>query len=224
MTMIEKSQLRQMRWVLFCVFIGLFVITAILTIMAVFFKIEWLGLDKYGDELFKIFLGQTGVMVIALFRSVFLRKKRPVEVEEKPIPNVSGKYKYEAIWSDNKTEYVGECFIKQDGQELTVLGERTKECNGRKNHKVSVHWSSIWAEVCNDNKIRMDYAITENGGGRGYAILELRKRASRSMLGEIHLFKEDSLFGTLKFKKIYKPKTPQRARPKRTRRRTAKAS
>jgi hypothetical protein len=70
----------------------------------------------------------------------------------------------------------------------------------------------------------MDYAITENGGGRGYAILELGKRASRTMLGEIHLFKEDSLFGTLKFKKVYKPKTPQRQRPKRSRRRIAKAS
>jgi hypothetical protein len=226
MTMIEKSQLKQMRGVLFYIFVTLFVIIVTLTIMAVF--LEDLGPFKIKESERKYFVGafmaEIAACVVTLFKVMFKLKKPVGEVEEKPIPNVNGKYKYEATWSDNKTVHLGECRIKQEGQDLTVQGERTKECNGRKNKKVSIQWSSIWAEVCHDNKIRMDYAITENGGGRGYAILEIGKRASRTMLGEIHLFKEDSLFGTLKFKKVFRTKTPQRQRPKRSRRRIAKAS
>jgi hypothetical protein len=228
MTTTEKSQLRQWRGVLFYIFVGLFVLIVVLTIMAVFLKDILpfkLPIPESERKIFFYgFIAEIAVCVVALFKVMFKLKKPVGELEEKPIPNVSGRYKYEEIWCDNKTVYEGECCIKQDGQDLTVLGERTKECNGHKNKKVSVHWSSTWAEVCNDNKIRMDYAITENGGGRGYAILELRKRSRKSMLGEIHLFKEDSLYGTLKFKKIYNTKTPQRLRPKRTRRRVAKAA
>lgn len=228
MTMIERSQLRQMRGVLFYIFVVLFVLIVVFTIMAVFlgdilpFK---LPIKESERKIFLYgFIAEIGACVVALYKIMFKLKKPVGEVEEKPIPNVSGRYKYEEIWRDNKTVYLGECCIKQDGQDLTVLGERTKECNGHKNKKVSVHWSSIWAEVCNDNKVRMDYAITENGGGRGYAILELRKRTRGNMLGEIHLFKEDSLFGTLKFKKVCKHKTPQPVRSKRNHRRVAKAS
>lgn len=226
MTWMEKKQIRQMRWVLFYIFVTLFVIVAALTIMAVFFKdILPLGIGNHEKLLVKIFIVKTGLIVIALFKSLFSLKRQPAAVEDKPtVPKVNGKYKYEEIWGDNKKVYIGECRIKQDGQELTIQGERTKECNGRKNKKVSIHWFSNWAEFCSDNKIRMDYAITENGGGRGYAILEIGKDTSRAMLGEVHVFKGDYNFGTLKFKKVNKAKVLRNRRSKKASRSIRKSS
>ena len=206
MTQMEKRQIRRMRWILFYTFMVFFVIITALTILAVFFEEPRpLGIsipEKHKKIFLYAFPVEIGSSVFGLFNLIFKMKKQPAEEEKKPIANVKGKYKYEEIWSNNKTVYTGECQIKQDETKLTVNGERKKECNGRKNKKVSVPWFSNWAELCNDNKIRMDFGITNGDTDRGYAILQVGRRHSKKILGEVHILGNPYVVGTIKLKRI----------------------
>jgi hypothetical protein len=202
MTRAEIKQNKRMKWILFYIFVTIFVIIVAGTIMVVFF-----GYGKPTEVereiLFKVFIGEIGIAVLALFKLLFGLKKKEREPEEKPIPKVGGKYKYELTCSENKAAFMAECLVKQDGRVLAFNGERKKECIGHKKRRVSYHWFSHWAELCVDNKIRLDYSITNNNGGlRGYAILDLGKKSGRGMVGEFHLLGSPYTYGTVKFKKI----------------------
>jgi hypothetical protein len=124
------------------------------------------------------------------------------ERKEKPILDVGGRYEYE-ITCGNSTLFLGECRIKQKGRSLYFNGERKKKIVGDKEENVSVPWFSQWAEVCLDNKIRLDYSLTVNGGIRGYSILIVEGgiEAQDTMVGEFHLLEQAHVYGTVRLKK-----------------------
>jgi hypothetical protein len=192
-----EKQTRRMRNVLFCIFLLFFVVIVAATIATVF-----LDFGKPTPEeravLFKVFMVEIGIAVLALFKILFGLKKKPAK-EEIPIPKVAGKYKYEITCCDNKTLFQGECRVKQDGRTLNINGERKKIKSGYKKKNVSIHWYSNWAELCEDKKVRLDYYITQNGGIRGYAILDVGQSTSKEMVGEFHFLKEPYIHGTIKF-------------------------
>jgi hypothetical protein len=68
-----SSQSETMRWYLFWVFISLFVIISILTILALFFEVGQIGEDDKG-KLVTAFLLEVGLAVGALFYSLFKLK------------------------------------------------------------------------------------------------------------------------------------------------------
>lgn len=195
----ERKQNRRMKGALFCVFLIIFVVIVAFTIAKVFFD---LGNPKPNerDILFKVFVAEVGVAVLALFKTLFNLKRQPKE--KTPIPKVCGKYKYELACGDNKTLFKGECRIKQDGRLLDIHGERQKARFGRKKEQVSIHWYSQWAELCRDNKVRLDYFITQNGGVRGYAVLDLGRVNPKQLTGEFHFLHEPYVYGTIKLRRV----------------------
>ncbi len=52
-----------------------------------------------------------------------------------------------------------------------------------------------------DNKVRLDYLITLNGGYRGYAILDVSSKTAKGLVGEFHLLSDPYVYGTIKFRK-----------------------
>ena len=203
MTRIEKKQGRQMRWILFYVFVAIFVAVVAGTYLAVFTNLVDVS-EEYENTLFKVFIIEVGFAVVTLFLVIFNLKKKPVEdVEQKPVPKVDGKYKYEVFCSDKKTTFQGECLVKQDGRALAFNGERQKECIGIRKKKVSFHWFSHWAEFCVDNKVRLDFSLTDsNGGTRGYAVLLVNSGKAKKMRGELYLFGNSYMYGTVKYMKM----------------------
>jgi len=221
MTKIEKAQTRRMKWILFYVVVSIFVVIVALTIAKVWFDF---GSPSPAERsvLFKVFIGEVGLTVLALFKVLFNLKKKPVEIEEEtPVLKVNGKYQYKVACSDNKTTFLGECLVKQDGRELTFNGEQKKECVGTRKKSVSYQWFSNWAEMCMDNMVRLDYSIANgNGGQRGYAVLAVGRRYSstkksskgrknsktrrsyKTMTGELYLLGQPHIFGTIKLRRV----------------------
>lgn len=200
MTRGEIKQNKRMKWILFFIFTSIFVLLVAATVMVVFFGIGSPS-PKEREFLFHVFIGEVGLSVLALFKVLFGLKKSPVN-KEAPVKNVDGKYKYELTCSEKNMVYSGECLVKQQGRALSFNGERQKECNGKKKRRVSYHWFSNWAELCLDDKIRLDYSLSNgNGGIRGYAILEINKKSSNGMTGEFHMLAQEYIFGTVKFKR-----------------------
>lgn len=193
-----------MRWILFYVFVFIFVAVVVGTYLAVFTNIVEIPKKEYESVLFKVFIIEVGLAVVTLFLVIFNLRKRPVdEVEQKLVPKVDGKYKYEVFCSDKKNMFQGECLVKQDGRALSFNGERQKECSGIKKKKVSFHWFSHWAELCVDNKVRLDYSLTDsNGGTRGYAVLQVNSSKAKKMQGEVYLFGSSYVYGTVKYRKL----------------------
>ena len=66
----NKSQYDQMRWIVFYISIALFLTVFVFTILTLFFELFEIP-EKYMDSLFKLFIGETGLFVIALFYSLF---------------------------------------------------------------------------------------------------------------------------------------------------------
>ena len=196
---LEKKQITKMRWVLFCIFASIFVIIVIGTLLVVFFGVGK-PTEKERDLLFNIFIIEVGIALIALFKMLFNLKKR--HQEEKPILEIGGKYEYEITCGDN-TSFLGECRIKQKGRSLYFSGERKKKIVGDKEDNLSIPWFSQWAEICLDNKIRLDYSLTVNGGIRGYSILVLEAglETQDTMVGEFHLLEQAHVCGTVRLKK-----------------------
>jgi hypothetical protein len=190
-----------MKWILFYIFIIIFVVTVALTVAKVFFGF---GEPSEAERkvLFSVFIGEVGIAVLALFKMLFGLKKRPKEQEETPLPKINGKYKFEMTGSDSKIRCQGECLVKQDGRVLNFNGVQKKARIKRKKEKVSVRWYSNWAELCEDNKVRVDYSITLNGGIRGYAILDTGRKTGKEMMGEFHMLHEPYTYGTVKFKRV----------------------
>jgi hypothetical protein len=196
---LEKKQITKMRWVLFCIFASIFVIIVIGTLLVVFFGVGK-PTEKERDLLFNVFIIEVGIAIIALFKMLFNLKKK--HQEEKPLLEVGGRYEYEISCGDH-TLFLGECRIKQKGRSLYFSGERKKKIVGDKEENVSIPWFSQWAEICLDNKIRMDYSLTVNGGIRGYSILVLEAglEAEDTMVGEFHLLEQAHVCGTVRLKK-----------------------
>ncbi len=202
MTQGEKKQTRWMRAVLFWVFVIIFVAVAVIGLLDL---IGVSALDaKVRPWIRYSCLAEVVAAVMLLFKVVFGLKRKPVpEVVEKPVRKVEGKYKYEIICSDNKTVYQGECVVKQDGRALAFNGEQTKASRGTRKKRISSHWFSNWAEVCVDNKVRLDYSLANNNGGvRGYAVINIGRKNGVTMSGELHLLAQPYIFGTIKFKKV----------------------
>ena len=88
-----------MRWILFWVFIGLFCIIVIATLSAVFLGIGSPSEIERG-LLLKIFIGEIGAAVIALFYSIFGLKRDKDTVDEKTERDRSASFKGE-ILSEN---------------------------------------------------------------------------------------------------------------------------
>jgi hypothetical protein len=201
MTQGEKKQIRWMRAVLFLVFVTIFVAVAVIGLLD---SIGILTLDEKENSLFR-YSCLAGVVsaVILWFKVHFGLKKRPVpEVVEKAVRKVDGKYKYEIICSNNKTKYQGECVVKQDGRALAFNGEQTKESRGTRKKRISYHWFSNWAELCVDNKVRVDYSLANNNGGtRCFAVMSLGRRSGMTMSGELHQLGQSYNIGTIKFKR-----------------------
>lgn len=190
-----------MRAVLFWVFVIIFIAVAVIGLLDIIGK---LTLDKKVRQLIHYgLLAEVVTAVILLFKVYFGLKKRPVpEVVEKPVRKVDGKYKYEIICSNNKTKYQGECVVKQDGRALAFNGEQTKESRGTRKKRISYHWFSNWAELCVDNKVRVDYSLANNNGGtRCFAVMSLGRRSGMTMSGELHQLGQTYTFGTIKFKR-----------------------
>jgi hypothetical protein len=202
MTRGEKKQTRRMRWILFSVFVTLYVVIVILTTLALFFDVVSLK-PKHEDLLVPAFILEIAGVVVAMFKANFIWKKKPgQEVEEKLVPRVGGKYKYEIKSSDKKSTYQGECLVEQDGRALAFNGEQKKEVVRLRKKKVSFHWFSHWAELCVDNKVRVDYSLSNNNGGmRCYAVLQIGSRSPKTMKGELHLFGDLYTFGTIRLKR-----------------------
>lgn len=70
----DKVSLKNMRWVLFATFVGLFVVIAAATIWTVFFTAGGLSPDDR-SLLVRVFLGEVGIAVVALFYAVFGLKR-----------------------------------------------------------------------------------------------------------------------------------------------------
>jgi hypothetical protein len=195
---IEGIQTTKMRWILFYIFATVFVIIVVCTLSVVFFGMGE-PTEKERDVLFNVFIMEVGVAELAIFRLIFNLKRGPKDKETHMV-NVDGKYEYELTCSDNK-RFLGECLIKQEDRILSFNGERRKVITGYEEENVSIHWFSHWAELCLDNKIRLDYFISEAGGIRGYSILAVVNEVSDAMVGEVYLFNPDHVYGTLKLKK-----------------------
>lgn len=203
MDKLNEKQITKMRWFLFYIFASIFVIIVIGTLLVVFFGVGK-PTEKERDLLFNFFIVEVGIAIIALFKMLFNLKKKPQEEkqEEKPILEVGGRYEYEINCGDH-TIFLGECKIKQKGRSLNFSGERKKKIVEDKEENVSIPWFSQWAEICLDNKIRMDYSLTVNGGIRGYSILVLEAglEAEDTMVGEFHLLEQAHVCGTVRLKK-----------------------
>jgi hypothetical protein len=202
MTQGEKKQTRWMRAVLFWVFVTIFMAVAAVGVLDLIGGVVTLEANVRHFIRYSC-IAEVVAAVMLLFKVVFGLKKRPVpEVVEKPVRKVDGKYKYEIICSSNKTIYQGVCVVKQDGRALAFNGEQTKEGRGTRKKKISFHWFSNWAELCVDNKVRLDYSLANNNGGvRGYAVINLGRRSRMTMSGELHLLGQSYTFGTIKFKR-----------------------
>jgi len=86
----EKKQTRRMRWILFYVVVSIFVVVAIYAILVACFHI---GDPKPSvrDFLFNVFIGEVGIVVMALCYKLFNLKKKLVKVEETLVLKVNGK-------------------------------------------------------------------------------------------------------------------------------------
>lgn len=90
----REEQNEKMRWILFWIFIGFYVVITILTILALFFGLGNLT-EGYKNTLFTTFIIETGVGVIALFYALFGLKK----AGEKETPEVH----VQTVESDEKS-------------------------------------------------------------------------------------------------------------------------
>ena len=70
------NQITSMRWILFFIFVFLFTVIVIFTIMSVFFGFFYLP-ENQKELLFKAFIIEIGAAVISLFYSVFEIRRKP---------------------------------------------------------------------------------------------------------------------------------------------------
>jgi hypothetical protein len=197
---LDRIQIIKMRWILFCVFTAIFVIIVFGTLLIIFFGLGE-PTENERNILFNVFIVEVGVSMTALFGLLFNLKKKPGV--DPPVSNVSGNYEYEITCSDSRVTFLGECRIKQEGRRLHFSGERKKQIDGDEIENVSIAWFSQWGEICLDNKIRLDYSLTVNGGVRGYAalVVEAEPDEQDTLVGEFHLLEQAHVCGTVKFKK-----------------------
>lgn len=200
MTWSERKQTRKMKWILFTIFVIIFIVIVAGTIAKVFFDYGKPN-DNERAVLFKVFIVEVGLAVLTLFKVLFWKRKRAKEKKDE-VPKINGKYKYEIMYNDNKTIYYGRCRIKQHGRVLKLHGSRSKVKIGKKKENISIHWYSKWAEICLDNKLRMDYSITSNGVIKGYVIIDVEDKHPKNMMGEVHLLHEPYVYGIVKLMRI----------------------
>ncbi len=132
-----------------------------------------------------------------------------------PYPNVSGRWAYEVHNGSGEFSHKGDCIIRQDGPRLTIQGTRRWTCRHVNGEKVCVRvnapWSSKWAQVCGDGRVRFDYSITlSEEHVLGYCSLELHNESGDLMNGFYYMlppFRPETLnarHGEIIFKRLPK--------------------
>lgn len=86
----NMNQERQMRWILFIVFVVLFVIIVLSTLIVIFFGGGDLK-DNERSTLFNVFLVEIGLAVVALFYTIFNLRRRG-EIQDMRVRLDPGKY------------------------------------------------------------------------------------------------------------------------------------
>lgn len=79
----NEDQNEKMRWVLFWIFIGFYVVITSLTLLALFFGLGSLT-EGYKKPLFTTFIVETGIGVTTLFYALFALKKAPARTLPQP--------------------------------------------------------------------------------------------------------------------------------------------
>jgi len=130
-----------------------------------------------------------------------------------PYPRVAGRWSYEVRNGSGEFSHKGDCVIRQDGPTLEIQGTRRWTCrrvNGQNMCvKVNAPWSSKWAQLCSDRRIRFDYMISlPENHLQGYCSVELQRAPMDSMSGFYYMlppFNPDTLnarHGEILFERI----------------------
>ena len=105
-----------------------------------------------------------------------------------PYPDISGRWSYEVHNGLGEFSHKGDCIIRQDGPNLTIQGTRRWTCRHVDGKymcvKVNAPWSSKWAQVCGDGRVRFDYSISlAEEHVAGYCSLEHQSESKDLMNG-----------------------------------------
>lgn len=133
-------------------------------------------------------------------------------------PRVAGRWEYVVVTNDKDFSHKGDCRIYQHGRHVRMHGVRRFTCALKGHQRVyketEAVWASDWAEICEDNNLRLDYHINlplpEGGGVQIEAMcrLELSSANPEEMTGNYFMlppFDEavlNSPFGTIVFRRL----------------------
>ena len=124
-----------------------------------------------------------GIATLGLSAAFYLIPERLT-----PYPDVAGRWSYEVRNGLGEFSHKGDCVIRQDGPNLAIQGTRRWTCrrvNGQYMCvRVNAPWSSKWAQVCGDGRVRFDYVIgLAEEHVTGYCSLERQDKSGKVMNG-----------------------------------------
>jgi hypothetical protein len=169
-----------MRWYLFAVFVCLFVLVSLLTILALFFGIGALN-ERHEGKLVTAFILEVGSAVVALFYSLFRLKQPTIEV-----PDISGRWEFvcttqEDTFPDGGREHGGTADIqlKRTDYLTDVCISGTTEWKRDENgNAIQIsfppQWHTTRGFVTGPDSFEYEYRTTETGGPQlGYSQLSV---------------------------------------------------
>jgi hypothetical protein len=134
------------------------------------------------------------------------------------VPKVEGRWEYDVVTADLEFSHQGDCHIQQEGEKIRVQGARRYTCSLNAGVKicqaVNISWESDWAQLCDDNNLRLEYhiAIAEPQRGGKYidaiCCLKIPSKRPTEMSGNYYMlppFDASTLnckWGTITFRKI----------------------
>lgn len=205
------AQTEKMRWIVFYIFIGLFVLIVLVTIAAVFYGFGNVP-QEVRQSVFNIYIIEIGVAVIALFYSLFgLKKDRELKPSE--VIDLAGNWKYQSEKANSSRKYLGECKITQDGRSLNISGYLKKVQISDKGitheENINIRWDTRWAYLFEDNMLRFDFdGNLPKGATRGYCVMRADENNPAKLSGEYYILPPDLVykgnFGNITFEKIEK--------------------
>ncbi len=159
--------MRHAKTVLFFSVIGIFVLTAIVTLLGVagVLPIQ----SEYLKGLYGALLLELVAAVIGFFKTIKLNEPEPP-----PIPDLTGDWTYLCTAHDKDYQHGGGCTFETSrtsyGLELRVLGQRLwyQEAQGERK-KITWNWHSSWGMITGENKIKFEYSVEQKEGSiKGY--------------------------------------------------------
>lgn len=106
-------------------------------------------------------------------------------------PSVEGRWVYEVHTSDGTFSHKGDCVIKQAGSELQISGVRRYTCvdDGTSCRVVDVNaaWSSTWAQITSDDRVRFEYEINLDEHIKGFCRLSMPDGSNDELSGSYYL-------------------------------------